>query len=219
MLHGLRSLQVGGVLGLATQQPSRFDSGTLNYSVLIPASSPYVTAVGGTNFKTKSVIGPEIVWDCGGGGFSNYFPTPSYQTDAVNHYLNNAQLPSANLFNRNGRGYPDLSALGGLTNPYCISLDGGRELTGVGGTSASTPVVAGIFAQLNNVRLSAGKPPLGFLNPFLYGDAATAGCFNDVNDGNENYCYSGYEGFKTFRGWDAASGLGTPQYQCLANLM
>ena len=47
MLHGLRSLQVGGVLGLATQQPSRFDSGTLNYSVLIPASSLSVQVTAG----------------------------------------------------------------------------------------------------------------------------------------------------------------------------
>lgn len=38
MLHGLLSLQVGGVHGLATQQPSRFDSGRLNYSVIIPSS-------------------------------------------------------------------------------------------------------------------------------------------------------------------------------------
>jgi subtilisin family serine protease len=73
----------------------------------------------------------------------------------VNAYLTAAQiagvLPDANLFNRNGRGYPDVSALGGQTNAYCVAYNGG-SFAGVAGTSASCPVVAGIIAQLNNVR-------------------------------------------------------------------
>ncbi len=36
------------------------------------------------------------------------------------------------------------------------------------GTSAASPTAAAIFARLNGVRLAAGKPPLGFLNPFIY---------------------------------------------------
>jgi tripeptidyl-peptidase-1 len=39
----------------------------------------------------------------------------------------------------------------------------------VGGTSASTPVVAGAIALLNDELLAAGKPPMGFLNPWIYG--------------------------------------------------
>jgi tripeptidyl-peptidase-1 len=104
-----------------------------------PASSPYVTAVGGTNFKTKSVIGPETAWNCGGGGFSNTFARASWQSKAVANYLKVASLPPSSYYNASGRGYPDMSALGGLTNPYCIANGG---LIGVAGTSASAPVVA-----------------------------------------------------------------------------
>lgn len=45
-------------------------------------------------------------------------------------------------------------------------MAGGAE--GVAGTSAASPTAAAIFARLNGVRLAAGKPPLGFLNPFIY---------------------------------------------------
>ena len=60
-----------------------------------------------------------------------------------------------------------MSALGGKVNPFCVAYDNG-DLAGVYGTSASSPVVAGVFAQLNDLRLASGKPPLGFLNPFIY---------------------------------------------------
>lgn len=83
----------------------------------------------------------------------------------------------------------------------------GGSIDGVWGTSASTPVVAGLFARLNNLRLAAGKPPLGFLNPFIY---QNADCFHDVtkgvNDGGGEY------GFACAAGWDPATGLGTHDF-------
>jgi tripeptidyl-peptidase I len=180
-----------------------------------PAASPYVTAVGGTDFKTKSVIGEETAWSCGGGGFSDTFARPSYQEDAVSSYLTAAagSLPKSSLYNSTGRGYPDVSALGGQVNPYCVAIRGGTSFGGVAGTSASAPVVAGIFAQLNNVRLAAGKPALGFLNPFIYSNPT---CFNDVKDGSQNNCNAGTDGFPAVTGWDAATGYGSPNYACLA---
>merc|ERR1712217_921741 len=51
-----------------------------------PAASPYITAVGGTDFKGTS-IGDETTWKSGGGGFSDTFGQPSYQKDAVAAYL------------------------------------------------------------------------------------------------------------------------------------
>ena len=159
-----------------------------------PASSPYVTAVGGTNFKTASVVGPETAWNCGGGGFSNTFGRASWQSKAVTDYFKSGTLPPSSYYNASGRGYPDVSALGGLTNPYCIANGG---LGGVAGTSASTPVVAGIIAQLNDIRLKAGKKSLGFLNPLFYSNPK---CFNDVNDGSSNSCDGSY-GFKATKGW------------------
>lgn len=185
-----------------------------------PAASPYVTAVGGTNFATKGVIGEESAWSCGGGGFSDTFPMPVWQQSAVSGYLALAAqqgvLPSASLFNATGRAYPDVSALGGQTNPYCIAVKGG-SFSGVAGTSASCPVVAGLFAKLNSVRLAAGKASLGWLNPFIYSTGSA--CFNDVNDGSSNFCNKGTTGFAALNGWDPATGFGTPNYQCLAALM
>lgn len=184
-----------------------------------PAGSPYVTAVGGTNFAEKSVIGEESAWSCGGGGFSDEFEMPSWQADAVATYFAEAAaagvLPDAAMYNAQGRGYPDVSALGGQTNPYCISYRDGT-FSGVAGTSASSPVVAGIFAQLNNVRFNNGQSALGWLNPFIY---ANGKCFNDVNDGSSNFCNKGTTGFAALDGWDPATGMGTPIYSCLESAM
>jgi len=189
------------------------------YNPDFPAASPYVTAVGGTNFATKSTIGAESAWSCGGGGFSNAFAQPSWQASAVSGYLAKASnagvLPSSTLFNATGRAYPDVSALGGQTNPYCVAYSGG-SYGGVAGTSASCPVVAGIFAQLNNVRLAAGKSSLGWLNPLIYSNSQ---CFNDVSDGSMNNCNAGTTGFAALAGWDPATGFGTPNYSCLAKVV
>jgi len=185
-----------------------------------PAGSPFVTAVGGTNFATKSVIGAETTWNCGGGGFSDNFAAPAWQTSQIAAYFDEATaagaLPASTLYNAAGRGYPDVSALGGQTNPYCVAVKGGASFSGVAGTSASCPVVAGLIAQLNNELLLAGKPVLGFLNPFLY---ANPQCFNDVNDGSMNNCNAGTKGFQALNGWDPATGLGTPNYSCLAGVI
>jgi tripeptidyl-peptidase-1 len=157
------------------------------------------------------------VWSDGGGGFSDTFGIPSYQADAVAAFKANSSamglLPPQKLWNNTGRGYPDVAALGGETNPYCIA-SGGR-FTGVAGTSASCPVVAGIFARLNGLRLAAGKAPLGFLNPFIY---MNADAFQDVTKGKNN---PGMEkdGFSAIPGWDAASGLGTPDYEKLSKVV
>jgi tripeptidyl-peptidase-1 len=187
-----------------------------------PAGSPYITAVGGTNFQQKSVIGNETAWNCGGGGFSDEFSRPSWQNSQVPSYLDAATasgvLPKASLFNENGRGYPDVAALGGQTNPYCVAIKGG-SFGGVAGTSASCPVVAGIFALLNDLRLQKGKPALGYLNPWLYSTAGPAGCFNDINDGSTNNCNAGTAGFAALSGWDPATGLGSPNFKCLSTLM
>lgn len=186
------------------------------FNPAFPASSPYVTSVGGTDFAVQSVIGPETTWDCGGGGFSNAFARPAYQTTAVQTYFTTASssLPASNLYNASGRGYPDISALAGMKNPYCVTTDYGY-VEPIGGTSAAAPVIAGIFALLNNARLLAGKSSVGFINPLLY---AHPNCFHDVNDGSSNNCNAGYPGFTAVNGWDPATGLGTPDYPCLKAL-
>ena len=137
----------------------------LSFRVQFPAGSPYITAVGGTDFVTKSTVGPEKAWANGGGGFSNQFAAPDYQTAAIASYKSTAgsTLPDQSYWNATGRGYPDVAALGGQVNPYCIAVN--KALAGVAGTSASCPVVAATFAKLNEVRLAKGGKALGFLNP------------------------------------------------------
>lgn len=179
-----------------------------------PASSPYITGVGGTNFATKGTIGDETTWNAGGGGFSDTFPIPEWQAKVVAAYKADpaAKLPPQSYWNNTGRGYPDVAALGGQTNPYCIASRG--TFLGVAGTSASSPVVAGVFAKLNGLRLAAGKPVLGHLNPFIYQNPSG---FQDVTSGKND---QGHEyGFTAIKGWDPATGFGTPDYAALSKLV
>ena len=57
-------------------------------------------------------------------------------------------------------------------------IDG--EIVSVNGTSASSPIFASVLALINDELLHAGKPVLGFINPFLY---ANAEAFNDITTG------------------------------------
>merc|ERR1712216_965118 len=83
-----------------------------------PGGSPYVTVVGGTNFA-GTTIGEEEAWDNSGGGFSDTFAIPEYQQAVVAAYKASpdANLPDARWWNNTGRGYPDVSALGGQKAP------------------------------------------------------------------------------------------------------
>jgi len=164
-----------------------------------PAGSPYVTAVGAT-----TNTGPETCASLSGGGFSNRWGQPSWQKTAVDYYLKNTLLlPPAVRYNASGRAYPDISAQG---TTYEV-INQGITLRGVSGTSASCPVVAGIFALLNDARVAAGKSPMGFLNPFIYANSAL---FTDITAGSNPGC--GTQGFPASAGWDPATGMGTPNY-------
>jgi tripeptidyl-peptidase-1 len=83
------------------------------------------------------------------------------------------------------------------------------------GTSASSPTVAGIFALLNDYRLSLGKPTLGFINPLIYSNATSG--FNDIIEGFNPGC--GTDGFSAGFGWDPVTGLGTPDFLKLQRLV
>lgn len=97
------------------------------------------------------------------------------------------------------RAVPDVSA---MSDFYTVTQNGGQ--TWAGGTSASAPVVAGMVSLINQKRAEAGKGPMGFLNPFLYGNSD---CFDDVVGGANLY--------QAVKGWDPASGLGTVNFGCL----
>jgi len=179
-----------------------------------PGASPYITAVGATEFEGQNrEVEIGTIWS--GGGFSDTFARPSYQETAVNNYLSKAKLPPQSYWNRTGRAYPDIAAHGGNVIPYCILLN--NQWQGVAGTSASCPVVAAVIALINDVRLSSGKPALGFLNPFLYKTlASNPKAFNDIVQGNNKY--SGQYGFDAIAGWDPVTGAGTPNFAVLSGL-
>ncbi|KAJ3741833.1 subtilisin-like protein [Lentinula detonsa] len=160
---------------------------------------PYATLVG----ATQNI--PEIGAGLTAGGFSNYFPQQSWQADAVNAYIDKLGTTYAGLYNASGRAYPDVSAQGGTVE---IIINGHADY--VGGTSCSSPIFSSVIALLNDELMSAGKPPLGFLNPWLY---ANPQAFNDITSGNNPGC--GTEGFSASEGWDPVTGMGSPNYAAM----
>jgi subtilase family serine protease len=223
-----------------------------------PASSPFVTAVGGTSLavgaannylfetgwgtKKSSWTGstwsptPPGTWIYGsGGGVSRLFAEPTYQQGVVPSSVFTAQ-------GRTGRAVPDISAVGDPNTGYLIGQtqtfpDGSARYSEyrIGGTSLSSPLIAGIMALANQ---SAGHP-LGFVNPLLYGQAGSS-AYTDVVDPastvavvRNDYVNSvdATDGvtttlrtmnqtlsLDTTPGWDDVTGLGTPTNTFLAAL-
>ncbi|KAF8990974.1 peptidase S8/S53 domain-containing protein [Cyathus striatus] len=192
-----------GVAGFSLSDGTMFDPA-------FPSTCPYVTSVGATQIKSGGSVN-DIEVACeetirSGGGFSNYFATPDYQKGVTSGYLqqNKPFGVSTSLYNSTGnsRGFPDISANGAN---YLIVADG--QLALVAGTSASTPVIAAMITLINDARITAGKKPVGFINPSLY-SPAFASSFNDIVQGSNPGC--GTNGFNASAGWDPVTGLGTP---------
>jgi tripeptidyl-peptidase-1 len=239
---GVSLLASSGDQGAPGDSNANCVSASTPLSTIFPGASPYVTSVGATMLDASatpgsitfsqpacqqfpcSAITQEVSCSypgaliTSGGGFSNYVQRPAWQNTAVQAYLNNpaAKLPPSNYFSAANRAFPDVSANG---HAYLIGISnfGQFGLEQVDGTSASSPVFASVISLLNDDRLANGKKPLGFLNPILY--KAPANAFQDITKGN-NYatesCVSNY-GFTATQGWDAVTGLGTPNWSGLYN--
>ncbi|KAF8989711.1 peptidase S8/S53 domain-containing protein [Cyathus striatus] len=179
-----------------------------------PGGCPFITSVGGTQGfnPERAVGGPNSTanYRGSGAGFSNYFPRPKYQDEAVAAYLKKLGTKYTGLFNATGRAFPDISA---QSSNFPI-IDNG-EVFADSGTSASGPVVAAIISLLNDYRLSIGKPPLGFLNPWLYSKGFEG--LNDILIGRSEGCDE--RGFDASTGWDPVTGLGTPDFVKLQKLV
>jgi kumamolisin len=166
--------------------------------VVFPASSPFVLACGGTHLKNSPDGPEEMAWDdleggSTGGGFSDVFDEPEWQ---ARHRLREFFEPEGST----GRGLPDVA---GIATGYRIRVHG--EDIAFHGTSAVAPLWAGLVALFNEY---AGKP-VGFLNPFLYGEAATAGAFRNITRRATAPDRAG-------GGWNPHTGLGSP---CGAKLL
>src|SRR5579863_7992408 len=141
-----------------------------------PADEPWVTSVGGTTVVRNGSTIQESVWNsnngAGGGGFSNFFPTPSFQQT----------LPASVQSELNHRrGVPDVAADADPSTGLAIYFSGQWALAG--GTSAAAPLWAGLMAIADQM---VGHP-LGFINPTLYklaGSSRYAQDFHDIASGN-----------------------------------
>jgi tripeptidyl-peptidase-1 len=177
-LRGISIITASGDVGVGATCQSNTPTGNTTsprpeFTPQFPATCPYITSVGGTQFSPSTTTNANIeieAWPSSSGGFSNYFRRAWFQDSAVQNYLDH-HLPNetreylAQFANFSGRGFPDLSAHS--LNPYYSFFAAGRRDT-VGGTSAAAPVVAGLVALLNSARLKTGRPTMGFLNPWLY---------------------------------------------------
>ncbi|KAH8987778.1 subtilisin-like protein [Lactarius hatsudake] len=179
-------------------------SGVVIFQPVFPATCPWVTSVGGTMGR------PEVAAALSSGGFSNVFKRPDYQTDAVLGFFQQLGNQYSGLYNASSRGFPDVSA---QAIDFVTIVDNGLKF--LDGTSCSAPVVAGIISLLNDYQLSMNRPVLGFLNPWLYGTASQG--FNDITSGSNPGCDT--DGFSAVPGWDPVTGLGTPNFQRLLDML
>ncbi|OAP55564.1 hypothetical protein AYL99_10537 [Fonsecaea erecta] len=175
-----------------------------------PASCPYVTTVGGTMNYPEVVAYDTYNSFASGAGFSNYFARPAWQNTSVEKYLDIIGDKFEGLYNRSGRAYPDIAAQG---YKYLVFL--GQAVKSVDGTSCSAPTMASIFSLVNDALAAAGRAPMGWLNPWLYSTGFTA--FTDVVNGSSVGCNG--RGFSAAKGWDVASGFGTPDFEKILDVL
>jgi kumamolisin len=168
-----------------------------------PCTSAYVLACGGTTLQASgTTITSETVWNDGvnggatGGGISDAIDPPTWQANAN-------VPPSVNPGGRIGRGVPDVAGNADPATGYAVLADGEQGV--VGGTSAVAPLWAGLIARINQ-KLGT---PVGFLNPLLYSQVASANALNDITVGS-NDITGQIGGYSAGPGWDACTGFGTP---------
>jgi kumamolisin len=222
-LLGISICVAAGDNGAADMGPKVWDG---KAHVDFPSSSPFSLSCGGTHLVTAdNAISAESVWNqnqadvspdagpdgsfgAGGGGVSGAFPRPNYQQQA--------NVPVApNPAGYEGRGVPDVTGDADPDTGYNILVDGQNEQ--VGGTSAVAPLWAALIALINQ-KLN-GR--VGFVNPQLYALAAESGALHDITAGNNRVSYQQFKnvGYDAAPGWDAASGLGSPDGTALSNVL
>ena len=151
-----------------------------NDTVLDPESAMQVNLTAFNLATGSGPTSPPYDFFATGGGFSNYFTPPSYQASAVAAYLEEdlpfQSLPyyeinadatnigqNGGVYNRLGRGYPDVSANGA----FLLVYNNLTELTFFG-TSLASPIFGAVITRINEERTLVGKGPIGFINPALY---------------------------------------------------
>lgn len=173
----LQEAQARGITVLASSGDSGDNPSSQKYvgsNLQFPSAMAYnnfgVTAVGGTTLQLDQALHilSQKAWyestnftsgyPAGSdGGISSVFAEPSWQLNTE----------ANNILQGQGRGGPDISAVANNTYIY-ESSNGTLYSYVIGGTSVSSPVVAGLIASINAVMNHYGKPDLGYLNPMIY---------------------------------------------------
>jgi subtilase family serine protease len=163
-------------------------TGDGGYGVESPASFPHVVAVGGTSLKKASNTRgwTESAWSGAGSGCSTLNANPGWQTGTQCSGKANADV-SAVADPNTGVSVYDSTSYQGLSGWLVF-----------GGTSASSPIIASVYALAGNFGTYAGQ--------YTWGHSSG---LNDVTSGSNGtcspslWCTSG-------SGWDGPTGLGTP---------
>jgi kumamolisin len=169
-----------------------------------PASSPFALGCGGTSLKaTPSAISGEVVWNDGagggasGGGISTFFATPTWQANLVAITTQGTREPVGM------RGVPDVAGNADPETGYDVRVDGADSV--IGGTSAVAPLWAALLTRLNQLS----GTPVGLVNPKLY---LAPAALRDITSGNNG-------DFAAAAGWDACTGLGSPNGAALRGVI
>ncbi len=208
--------------------PGKLTSADKKPRVSWPASSPWVLAVGGTNLTLNSdnSIASTGPWNDtaypapftatagGGGGQSTFESRPWWQ-------------PAQSFANSSKRMVPDVAAFADESPGYAVVCSSGvkgcpkspqQGITFVGGTSAATPLVAGMIALWNQQAKQQGLPRPGFVPPMIYATAkSNPGAFIDITQGT-NALFGG-SCCPARPGYDLAAGLGSPMASQVAVLL
>jgi subtilase family serine protease len=205
---------------LSAQGQSMFqasgDSGAQPSLDISQPSSPYETLVGGTALSTSGPKGSwvsESVWNpssgsASGGGISTVYSIPNWQTNVS---------MAANQGSVSYRNSPDVALVANMVNVIANNGIGYR----VGGTSCAAPLWAGVTALINQKAEQNGLPPVGFLNPALYGIGLSShyhSCFHDTTTGNSFTPTSPTE-FSAEPGYDLCTGWGSPAGESLIDAL
>ncbi len=215
----------GQTVCAASGDDGAYDTGDTSdgLSVDDPASQPTVVGVGGTNLSdtensahTAVTFGSESSWsdpamtisgttyppDGGGGGISEYWSLPSFQSGSFSTSVN----PQGGTTMRN---VPDVSMFADpYTEGYDVYVTDPQEKEtgwfGFAGTSAAAPLWAAIIADANVKRIATGKAVLGEALPQIYtlAESSQYGTdFYDVKDNSNNRYYNAVTGYDNSTGW------------------
>lgn len=232
-VQGITWLAASGDTGPAECDSQTSLLATQGMSVNFPASLPQITGVGGTEFNegtgdywsvaNSSTLAsalsyiPEIAWNesalgllnASGGGMSTFYAKPTFQA-------------GPGVMNDGARDVPDVAMTASADHDSYVVVTNGAVTDGHGGTSAATPVFAGLVALLNQYYQSGGQ---GNINSNLYRIAQTK-AFHDIMTGNNIVpcllgspnCTTGSFGYSAGVGYDLVTGLGSVDaYNLISN--